>query len=151
MVTHALGDGNFFIFEADESDKSFLSFYPDSAVITNIDDDHLEAYEGDINNLKKSFLDFSDNIPFFGYVIANYDDKNTRDVLKIIKRRVITFGLNKKSDIAISEINYFFDYVDFKIHIKDTNKKHKFRLSLQGKIQYLQCCCCYSSCYRGGN
>ena len=128
-----LGDGNFFIFEADESDKSFLSFYPDSAVITNIDDDHLEAYEDNINNLKKSFLDFSDNIPFFGYVIANYDDKNTRDILKNIKRRVITFGLNKKSDITISEINYFFDYVDFKIYIKDTNKKHKFRLSLQGK------------------
>ena len=83
--------------------------------------------------MKESFLDFSDNIPFFGYVIANYDDKNTRDILKKIKRRVITFGLNKKSDITVSEINYFFDYVDFKIYIKDTNKKHKFRLSLQGK------------------
>ena len=128
-----LGDGNFFIFEADESDKSFLSFYPDSAVITNIDDDHLEAYEGEIKNLKKSFLDFTDNIPFFGYVVGNYDDKNTRDILKKIKRRVITFGLNKKSDITIKEIDYFSDYVDFKIHIKETNKKHKFRLSLQGK------------------
>ena len=128
-----LGDGDFFIFEADESDKSFLSFNPDSVVITNIDDDHLEAYEGNIDNLKKSFLDFSDNIPFFGYVIANYDDNNTRDILKKIKRRVITFGLSKKSDIRIYEINYFFDYVDFKIHIQDTNKKHKFRLSLQGK------------------
>ena len=128
-----LGDGDFFIFEADESDKSFLSFNPDSVVITNIDDDHLEAYEGNIDNLKKSFLDFSDNIPFFGYVIANYDDSNTRDILKKIKRRVITFGLSKKSDIRICEINYFFDYVDFKIHIQDTNKKHKFRLSLQGK------------------
>ena len=128
-----LGDGNFFIFEADESDKSFLSFYPDSAVITNIDNDHLEAYEGEIKNLKKSFLDFTDNIPFFGYVVGNYDDKNTRDILKKIKRRVITFGLNKKSDIAIKEIDYFSDYVDFKTHIKETNKKHKFRLSLQGK------------------
>ena len=128
-----LGDGNFFIFEADESDKSFLSFYPDSAVITNIDDDHLEAYEGEIKNLKKSFLDFTDNIPFFGYVVGNYDDKNTRDILKKIKRRVITFGLNKKSDITIKEIYYFTDYVDFKTHIKKTNKKHKFRLSLQGK------------------
>ena len=128
-----LGDGNFFIFEADESDKSFLSFYPDSAVITNIDDDHLEAYEGEIKNLKKSFLNFTDNIPFFGYVVGNYDDKNTRDILKKIKRRVITFGLNKKSDITIKEIDYFSDYVDFKIHIKETNKKHKFRLSLQGK------------------
>ena len=128
-----LGDGNFFIFEADESDKSFLSFYPDSAVITNIDDDHLEAYEGDIENLKESFLDFSDNIPFFGYVVANFDDENTRSILKKIKRRLITFGLSKKSDISISKINYLFDHVDFNIYIKDTKKNHKFRLSLQGK------------------
>ncbi len=128
-----LGDGKFFIFEADESDKSFLSFYPDSSVITNIDDDHLEAYNGDIDKLKEAFIDFTDNIPFFGYVVANVDDLNTREILKEIKRRVITFGQSKKSDIVISEIKYFFDYVDFKVSINDTNKDHKLRLSLQGK------------------
>ena len=71
-----LGDGNYIIVEADESDGSFMHLQPDVAVITNIDNDHLYFYENNQDKLNQSFVSFAENLPFYGHIILNIDDKN---------------------------------------------------------------------------
>ena len=87
-----LGDGSYLIAEADESDGSFIHLQPDVAVITNIDDDHLVHYNNNFEELIDSFINFALNIPFYGYIVLNADDKNIQKVAKKIYRKQITFG-----------------------------------------------------------
>ena len=75
-----LGEGKYIVVEADESDGSFIHLQPDVAVLTNIDDDHLAHFNNVFENLLDSFVLFSENVPFYGYMIINGDDK----ILKII-------------------------------------------------------------------
>jgi UDP-N-acetylmuramate--alanine ligase len=77
-----LGQGKYLIAEADESDGSFTHLNPDVAVLTNIDDDHLVHYENNFENLLNSFINFSENVPFYGYLIINGDDKNIKKLQK---------------------------------------------------------------------
>jgi len=128
-----LGDGNFFIFEADESDKSFLSFHPDVAVITNIDDDHLAHFNNIFENLLDSFVLFSENVPFYGYLIINGDDKNIKKISKRISRSQVTFGESKDCDYKIIKIISKNGKQDFQIFDKKTRKVHKFKINLPGK------------------
>ena len=77
-----LGEGNYIIVEADESDGSFLHLQPDVAVITNIDNDHLSFYESDQEKLNQSFISFAENLPFYGHILLNLDDSNIRKISK---------------------------------------------------------------------
>ena len=97
-----LGSGNHLIAEADESDGSFLHLQPDVGVFTNIDNDHLSYYDNDIEKLLNSFQMFAENIPFYGALIINIDDKNVREVAKNISRRQNSFGFSPKSDYQIT-------------------------------------------------
>ena len=94
-----LGEGRYLVAEADESDVSFLHLQPFIAVITNIDADHLESYEGDLNRLKHAFRDFLHNLPFYGLAVMCHDDENTRKLIPELGRRVVTYGLSEGSDI----------------------------------------------------
>jgi UDP-N-acetylmuramate--alanine ligase len=87
-----LGRGEFMVAEADESDRSFLKLFPTIAVITNIDHEHLENYQG-FDDLQQAFVDFANKTPFYGGVVACLDDANLAAVLPRMTRRVTTYGL----------------------------------------------------------
>ncbi len=92
-----LGKSDLMVVEADESDRSFLFFAPNLAVITNIDWDHVDCYH-DIEELKRAFLDFVNKVPFYGLSIVNGDDSNVRAMLPHFRRRVVTCGMEKDSN-----------------------------------------------------
>ncbi len=87
------GDGDFLIAEADESDGSFLLLNPIMSVITNIDNDHLDHY-GSVENLKKSFIEFSNKVPFYGKVSINLNDKTSREILPTLKRPYVGYAID---------------------------------------------------------
>ncbi|MCX6550327.1 MAG: UDP-N-acetylmuramate--L-alanine ligase [Acidobacteria bacterium] len=91
-----LGRGQYMVVEADESDRSFLRLTPSFAVITNIDQEHLEAYR-DFDDLCQAFLDFANKVPFYGAVVACLDDPHVRALVPRMTRRVITYGIDAES------------------------------------------------------
>jgi len=98
-----LGKSQFLLAEADESDKSHLKLFPVFAVITNIDLDHLDVYR-DIEDIKSTFAEFASKVPFFGSVILNADDKNSADIVPLIKKRVVMFGFSPNADYRIANV-----------------------------------------------
>jgi UDP-N-acetylmuramate--alanine ligase len=88
-----LGRGDFIVVEADESDRSFLKLTPSVAVITNIDQEHLESYR-DFEDLQQAFLAFANKVPFYGSIVACADDVYLRQLLPSMTRRVVTYGLD---------------------------------------------------------
>jgi len=88
-----LGQGDYMVAEADESDRSFLMLWPSIAVVTNIDHEHMESY-GSMADLQQAFVDFANKVPFYGAVVACADDGNLRAILPRITRRVVTYGLD---------------------------------------------------------
>jgi UDP-N-acetylmuramate--alanine ligase len=89
--------------EADESDRSFLKLFPTMAVITNIDNEHLENYGG-LDDLEQAFVDFANKVPFYGGVVACADDARLSAVLGRMTRRVTTYGLDTDADITATGI-----------------------------------------------
>ena len=87
-----LGQGNYLVAEADESDRSFLTLWPAIAVITNIDHEHMESY-GSFADLQLAFVEFANKVPFYGAVVACADDPHLTSVLRHMKRRVVTYGV----------------------------------------------------------
>jgi len=100
--TVRLGKSDCFIAEADESDASFLYMSPKIIVVTNIEPDHLENYDGDFHRLKQSFLDFIQSLPEEGIAILGIDCPVIRELLPKISRRVVTFGFRQDADIHAS-------------------------------------------------
>jgi len=99
-----LGQGEFMVAEADESDRSFLKLFPTIAVITNIDHEHLENYGG-FEDLQQAFVDFANKTPFYGGVVACLDDPNLAAVLPRMTRRVTTYGLDSPAaDVIGTEV-----------------------------------------------
>ncbi|MGQ9507798.1 MAG: UDP-N-acetylmuramate--L-alanine ligase [Thermodesulfobacteriota bacterium] len=100
-----LGQGEFLVAEADESDGSFLKLMPTIAVVTNIDADHLDYYRG-IEEIKEAFLDFLHKIPFFGLAVVCLDHPNIQSLIPKLKKRFITYGLTTQADFQAEEIEY---------------------------------------------
>jgi len=99
-----LGQGEFMVAEADESDRSFLKLFPTMAVITNIDHEHLESYGG-FEDLQQAFVDFANKTPFYGGVVACLDDANLASVLPRMTRRVTTYGLDSAdADVTATDV-----------------------------------------------
>lgn len=96
---YRVGSGNSIILESCEYYNSFLNFFPTVAVITNVEEDHLDFFK-DIEEIKSSFRKFANLVPKdSGYVIANADDVNTMDVIKDIDRHIITYGMHSNADV----------------------------------------------------
>jgi len=87
-----LGSGEFIVVEADESDASFLHLQPVIAVVTNIDADHMETYQHDFARLKQSFVQFLQNLPFYGSAVLCADDANVREIQPFVSKPVVTYG-----------------------------------------------------------
>jgi len=99
-----LGQGEYLLAEADESDGSFLLLQPTIALITNIDRDHLENYDNSFENLKKAFLEFLQHLPFYGAAILCIDDADVAALVPQVTRAVVTFGLSEKADIRATDV-----------------------------------------------
>ncbi|MCW8826743.1 MAG: UDP-N-acetylmuramate--L-alanine ligase [Gammaproteobacteria bacterium] len=91
-----LGEGHYLVAEADESDASFLYLQPMTAVVTNIDADHMETYGGDFEKLKQTFVEFLHHLPFYGIAVLCIDDPVVREILPQITRKVITYGIDSE-------------------------------------------------------
>jgi UDP-N-acetylmuramate--alanine ligase len=90
-----LGQGDYLVAEADESDRSFLMLWPSIAVVTNIDDEHMESY-GTLAALQDAFVEFVNKVPFYGAAVACADDGNLRAVFPRVTRRLVTYGLERQ-------------------------------------------------------
>ena len=99
-----LGKGEYLVAEADESDASFLHLQPFVAVVTNIDNDHLGTYGGDFARLKRTFINFLHNLPFYGLAIVCLDDPVVREILGKIQRPTITYGTCPEADVRARNI-----------------------------------------------
>src|SRR5437879_9767919 len=95
-----LGKSQYLVAEADESDRSFLKLSPILAVVTNIDREHMDCYRN-MRDVKRTFLDFMDRVPFYGMVVACNDDPILRRVLPQLQRRTITYGTRRGSDFRV--------------------------------------------------
>jgi UDP-N-acetylmuramate--alanine ligase len=102
-INALLGEGDFIVAEADESDGSFLKMSPTIAVVTNIDREHLDFYK-DLNHIKEVFLSFIDRIPFYGLAILCLDDEPIQDIIPKIKKRFTTYGVSSQADIQAKNI-----------------------------------------------
>lgn len=105
-VNARLGEGDYLVAEADESDGSFLSLQPVMAVITNIDADHMDTYDGDFEQLKRTFLAFLHHLPFYGLAVVCLDDPPIRSLLPDIAKPIVTYGLESDADIRATSITY---------------------------------------------
>ncbi|CDG20336.1 UDP-N-acetylmuramate--L-alanine ligase [Xenorhabdus poinarii G6] len=101
--THArLGSSRYLIAEADESDASFLHLQPMMAVVTNIEADHMDTYQGDFENLKQTFVNFLHNLPFYGRAVMCIDDPVVKELLPQIGRYMTTYGFSEEADVHIA-------------------------------------------------
>ena len=95
-----MGTGDFMVVEADESDRSFLMLSPTLAIVTNIDEDHMESYAG-LDDLKEAFVRFVNKVPFYGAVILCLDEPNLQSLIPRIKRRILSYGFSGQADLTI--------------------------------------------------
>jgi UDP-N-acetylmuramate--alanine ligase len=100
-----LGKSEWFVTEADESDRSFLMLYPTISVVTNIDKEHMESYKG-MDDVVQCFTDFVNKVPFYGACILCLDDPNVQLIIPKIKRRRVTYGMTAQADISAKEIRH---------------------------------------------
>jgi UDP-N-acetylmuramate--alanine ligase len=95
-----LGKSQYLVAEADESDRSFLKLSPILSVVTNIDREHMDTYRN-MRDVKKTFLEFMDRVPFYGMIVACNDDPLLRRLLPDVQRRTVTYGTKRGSDFLI--------------------------------------------------
>jgi UDP-N-acetylmuramate--alanine ligase len=100
-----LGQGDFLVAEADESDGSFLRLLPTIAVVTSIDPEHLDYYHG-IEQIKEAFLQFIDKIPFFGLAVLCLDQENVQSLIPRLKKRFTTYGLSSQADFQAKDMSF---------------------------------------------
>jgi UDP-N-acetylmuramate--alanine ligase len=100
-----LGTSDWFVTEADESDRSFLMLNPTIAVVTNIDREHMESYKG-MEDVMQCFTDFVNKVPFYGACVICLDDPNVQSIIPMIKRRRVTYGFTAQADVSARNISY---------------------------------------------
>jgi UDP-N-acetylmuramate--alanine ligase len=110
-----LGQGDYLVAEADESDASFVHLKPMLAIVTNIDADHMSTYDGDIEKLKSSFIEFLHNLPFYGLAVVCTDDSGVNSVLADIGRSVTTYGTNDEADVSATNIVFNEGHTEFDV------------------------------------
>jgi UDP-N-acetylmuramate--alanine ligase len=130
-----LGDGEYLIAEADESDGSFLRLSPIYVILTNIDEDHLDYY-GDFEAVKRAFAEFVDKVPFYGLALVCGDDPGVKEIMPDIKRPRYSYGTERGADVSISSIAYDGLKTSFQLGIKG-NDLGRFTINLPGKYSAL--------------
>jgi UDP-N-acetylmuramate--alanine ligase len=98
-----VGQGEYIVVEADESDRSFLLLAPVVAVVTTIDREHLDQYSS-LEEIQDTFVQFVNRVPFYGCLILCLDEPNVQAILPRVKRPIITYGTSSQADLVISEV-----------------------------------------------
>ncbi len=119
-----LGRGQYLVAEADESDASFLHLAPFMAVVTNIDADHMATYGGDFNRLKQAFVDFLQQLPFYGLAVLCLDDPVVRDIIPRVHRPVLTYGTAAEADLRA-------------VNVRQEETRMHFTAELRGQKNWL--------------
>jgi UDP-N-acetylmuramate--alanine ligase len=111
-----LGQGDYIVVEADESDASFLNLLPVMAIITNIDVDHMDTYGHDVTRLKQAFITFAQNLPFYGCAVVCSDDQHVKEIMPFISRPIITYGFNEHAQVRATEVVAVGTTMTFTVH-----------------------------------
>jgi UDP-N-acetylmuramate--alanine ligase len=131
--SHArLGEGQYLVAEADESDGSFLLLQPVVALVTNIDRDHLEAYEQSFDNLRKAFLEFLHHLPFYGAAVLCLDDPHVAEMVPSVTRAVVTYGLTEEADVRATDVRQEGRMMHFSVHLPGAEEPLAVSLNLPG-------------------
>jgi len=131
--SHArLGTGEYLVAEADESDGSFLLLQPVVALVTNIDRDHLESYEGSFRNLRDAFGEFLQHLPFYGAAVLCIDDPVTRRLAPRVSRAVVTYGLDDTADVRAADVRQEGRVTQFTVHLPGGEDPFPVTLNLPG-------------------
>jgi UDP-N-acetylmuramate--alanine ligase len=110
-----LGQGDFIVVEADESDASFLNLLPVMAVITNIDADHMETYQHDFGKLKQAFVQFTEHLPFYGTAVLCVDDANVREIIPQISKPITTYGFSEEAQVRAIDVQAAAGQMKFRV------------------------------------
>ncbi|MGI9307679.1 MAG: UDP-N-acetylmuramate--L-alanine ligase [Gammaproteobacteria bacterium] len=132
-----LGSGKYLVAEADESDASFTHLQPMISVVTNIDNDHLEAYGGDVERLRQTFLEFLHNLPFYGLAILCHDDPAVREILPQLKRAALTYGFDDSADIRAVNLSGDGMRSSFEVQRPGVDASLQLELNLPGRHNVL--------------
>ncbi|MEG3753316.1 UDP-N-acetylmuramate--L-alanine ligase [Psychromonas arctica] len=111
-----LGQSRYLIAEADESDASFLHLQPMVSVVTNIEADHMDTYQGDFEVLKDTFIQFIQNLPFYGTAVVCLDDKVVEELIPRFARQCVTYGFSEQADVRISSFKQTVNRSEFVVH-----------------------------------
>lgn len=127
-----LGASRYLVAEADESDASFLHLQPMVAIVTNIDADHMETYGGDFSKLKKTFVEFLHNLPFYGLAVLCGEDPVIRDIIPDVARPILTYGFGSHCDFRAVNIRQNKMYSEFDVLRPGNSKPLSIRLNIPG-------------------
>lgn len=134
-----LGTGQYLVAEADESDGSFLLLNPVIAIITNIDVDHLENFEGDFARLRAAFESFLHRLPFYGLAVLCAEDPYTRALSEQLPRSVLTYGFGPHADLWAGDIDQRGAHTHFVLHLPG-REPLPIELALPGRHNVLNAC-----------
>ena len=127
-----LGQGEYLVAEADESDASFVDLKPMLAVVTNIDADHMSTYDGDLERLRGAFIRFLHNLPFYGLAVLCTDDPGVRDILGDVGRSILTYGVESDADISARDVRFSAGKSRFRVVRKGVDEALEICLRLPG-------------------
>ena len=127
-----LGQSDYLVAEADESDASFVHLKPMLAIVTNIDADHMSTYGGDIEQLRAGFLEFLHNLPFYGLAVVCKDDPGVNAVIGDIGRSVLTYGLDEEADLRAENVRFDGGLTRFDVVRSDDRPPLEIALQLPG-------------------
>ena len=132
-----LGQGDYLVAEADESDASFLHLLPIMAVVTNIDADHMETYGHDFSRLKQAFVDFVESIPFYGRAVLCLDDAHVREIMPHISKPVTTYGIATAAQVRAVDVRPCGEQMQFTVINGGDAPLMEVRLNLTGEHNVL--------------
>jgi len=132
-----LGQGQYLVAEADESDASFLHLQPMIAVVTNIDQDHMETYEGSVARLKDTFVEFLHHVPFYGLAVMCVDDEGVRDILPRVLKPIRTYGTREGADVRAVNIKQQGLRTSFTVQRWDGHEDLQITLNMPGEHNML--------------
>ena len=132
-----LGDGRYIVAEADESDESFLRLWPEMAIVTNIDHDHMGTWNQDESRLHAAFVEFLRHLPFYGLAVLCADDPGVRAILPQVSRPVVTYGFQEKADLRAVDVTPIETRTRFRIPAGDLGPEVSVTLNLPGRHNVL--------------
>jgi UDP-N-acetylmuramate--alanine ligase len=133
-----LGQSEYLVAEADESDGSFLKLSPTIAVVTNIDPEHLDHYTGGIEQIKEAFLSFINKIPFYGAAIVCLENEHLQVLLPRIEKRTITYGLSPQADLSARDIELRELHATFEV-LRGRETLGRIELAMPGEHNVRNC------------